>query len=118
MSKWAVQNSAEAIKSWSQSIDGSDRDSLVGGIASTMADSSPSDAATLVASMSPGSQQNDAALSVLLEWGRSDPKAAANWLKLFPSGEFRDKAMLDLTHDSDGTAARFRQGDSAGLAGN
>lgn len=96
-SRWAVQNSGEAIKSLSQSIGGSDRDSLIAGIASTLADSSPSDAATLVASVTPGSQQNDAALTVLLEWGRSDPEAAANWLKLFPSGEFRDKAIQSLT---------------------
>jgi len=96
-SRWAVQNSGEAIKSLSQSIDGSDRDSLIAGIASTLAESSPSDAATLVASITPGRQQNDAALTVLLEWGRSDPEAAANWLKLFPSGEFRDKAIQSLT---------------------
>jgi hypothetical protein len=95
-SRWADQHSGEAIK-LSQSVEGSDRDSLVGGIASTLAESSPSNAATLVASMSPGSQQNDAALTVLLEWGRTDPRAAANWLKLFPSGEFRDKAILNLT---------------------
>jgi hypothetical protein len=96
-SRWAVQNSAEAIKLSSQSSDGSDRDSLLAGISSTLAESSPSDAATLVASMTPGSQQNDAALTVLLEWARSDPQAAANWLKLFPSGEFRDKAILNLS---------------------
>jgi hypothetical protein len=95
-SRWAARNSDEAIKSLSQS-EGSDRDSLVGGIASAMGDSSPAGAATLVASMTPGSQQNDAAITVLLEWGRSDPQAAANWLKLFPPGEFRDKAMLNLT---------------------
>jgi hypothetical protein len=96
-SRWAVQNSAEAIKSLSESINSSDRDSLLAGISSTLAESSPSDAATLVASMTPGSQQNDAALTVLLEWGRTDPLAAANWLKLFPSGEFRDKAILNLS---------------------
>src|SRR5262245_601429 len=70
-SLWADQDAGETIK-LSQSVEGWGRDSLLGGIASTMADSSPSDAATLVASMSPGSQQNDVALTVLLEWARSD----------------------------------------------
>jgi hypothetical protein len=94
---WAAKASGEAIISVSQTPDGANRDSLIAGIASTLAESSPSDAATLVASITPGRQQNDAALTVLLEWGRSDPAAAANWLKLFPSGEFRDKAIQSLT---------------------
>jgi hypothetical protein len=96
-SRWAAKNSSGAIRLVNQSPGGSDRDSLVAGIASTLADSSPSDAATQVASMTPGRQQNDAALTVLFEWGRSDPEAAANWLKLFPLGEFRDQAILSLT---------------------
>jgi hypothetical protein len=50
--------------------------------------------------------------------GSQRSKSRGQLVEAFPSGEFRDKAMLDLTHDSDGTAARFRQGDSAGLAGN
>jgi hypothetical protein len=95
--RWVVQNSGEAIKSVGQLPAGPDRDLLIVGITSSLAESSPSDAATLVASMTPGQQQNDAALTVLLEWGRSDPQAAANWLKLFPTGEFRDKAIHNLT---------------------
>jgi hypothetical protein len=96
-SRWATENSSGALKSVNQLPNGPDRDLLISGITSTLAESSPVDAATLVSSMTPGREQNNAALTVLLEWACSDPQAAANWLRLFPSGEFRDKSILNLS---------------------
>ena len=102
-----VARDAPSARAWAAKLPpGDSRDAFIAGLVSSLAETSPAESAELVASMTPGLRQDDAALTVLLEWGRTDLPAAADWLKLFPSGDFRDKALLNLAansteHDAD-----------------
>jgi len=95
--RWAATNSSAAI-AWADQLPlGNSRDSFLAGISSTIGEMAPGNAAELVASMSPGEKQEEAALTVLLEWGRKDLQAAGEWLGLFSAGDFRHRALLNLT---------------------
>ena len=99
-SRWAANDSMAAATWAAQLPAGKGRDSFVAGLTSVLAENSPAEAAELVASMSPSQQQEDAALTVLLQWRRVDFKAAGDWIKLFPEGDFREKALLNLISNS------------------
>jgi hypothetical protein len=95
--RWAATDPSAAIAWADQLPPGNSRDSVLAGISSTIGETAPTKAAELVASMRPGHQQEAAALTVLLEWGRDDLQAAGDWLGLFPAGDFRHKALLNLS---------------------
>jgi len=95
--RWTEKDSGAAGAWAAQLPAGSSRDAFLAGISSALGESAPEETAALVASMEPGPHQNDAALTVLLEWGRENFASAGDWLKLFPPGDFRQKALLDLS---------------------
>ena len=49
-----------------------------------------------VVQMEPGPMQNEAMLSVLHQWAKSDLAAASDWAGNLPTGVLRDRAMNEL----------------------
>jgi hypothetical protein len=98
--RWTAADPDGAIAWATQLPTGNSRDAFVAGLSSTLGETAPVQAAELVAGMTAGPRQSNAALTVLLEWGRDDLAGAADWLKLFPSGDFRDKGLISLTDNT------------------
>ena len=94
--RWTSADPDAALTWAAQMPSGNSRDAFIAGLSSALGEAAPASAAGLVASMTPGSPQSNAALTVLLEWGRDDLAGAGDWLKLFPSGDFRQKGLLGL----------------------
>ena len=74
-----------------------------------LANSSPEEAARWVAALSPGEEQNQAALAVIDRWIGSDPLAAATWTAQFEEGPLREQSMALVArhwglHDWNATA--------------
>jgi hypothetical protein len=61
--------------------------------ASSLAQSSPEEAARWVAALPPGNEQDQAALAVIGRWTNTDPVAAAAWTAQFADGPLRDEAL-------------------------
>jgi hypothetical protein len=67
---------------------------------------SPSEAATVVAGITPGAVQDEAVIAVLHQWSLRDPVGAAAWIDLFPPGSLRTRAEVELAGISAARAAR------------
>lgn len=61
--------------------------------ASSLAQSSPEEAARWVAALPPGKEQDQAALAVIDRWLGANPVAAAAWTTQFAEGPLREQAM-------------------------
>jgi hypothetical protein len=61
--------------------------------ASSLAQSSPEEAARWVAALPPGKEQDQAALAVIDRWMGTNPVAAAAWTTGFAEGPLRERAM-------------------------
>jgi hypothetical protein len=61
--------------------------------ASSLAQSSPEEAARWVAALPPGKEQDQAALAVINRWMGTNPVAAAAWTTQFAEGSLREQAM-------------------------
>ena len=67
--------------------------------ATSLARSSPVDAAKWVASLPPGEDQNRAAMAVLSQWISTDPVAAAGWTAQFAEGPLREQALWQVARE-------------------
>jgi hypothetical protein len=94
--QWGRQDSAAAIDWGAQLPQDITRDSFLAGISSTLAETSPLKAAQLVASLGDHSLAEETALTVVIEWARQQPEAAADWVKQFPVGHLREQALWNL----------------------
>ncbi len=95
--RWASKDFAEASEWVTGSTTGDMRNSLLAKLALTRAESAPEEAATLVAlSMREGQVQEEAAVSVLHQWLRKDPQAAAGWISTFPDGPLKERARTEI----------------------
>jgi len=84
---WAIQQPA-----------GEQRDQIVSHIAFVQALSDPAAAANLiVAQIPPGPAQDEAAMSVLQQWGMQDYQAASDWVNQFQAGPLRNRALAELS---------------------
>jgi hypothetical protein len=77
--------------------------------ASSLAQSSPEEAARWVAALPPGKEQDQAALAVIDHWMGTNPVAAAVWTTGFMEGPLREQAMSAVArewglHDWNATA--------------
>jgi hypothetical protein len=106
-SQWGAVD-APAARAWAESVsDAVLRDELLATIAVAVAEADGGAAAELVASgVSPGSQQDRAAISVVQRWAVDDPQAVADWVLQFPETDVRDAAVRNLVqvwseHDLD-----------------
>src|SRR5437867_4510232 len=61
--------------------------------ASSLAQSSPEEAARWVAGLPPGKEQDQATLAVIDRWTGTDPAAAAAWTTQFAEGPLREQAV-------------------------
>ena len=95
--QWADQNEPAAMAYALSKPPGEERDRLLSRVALTRSKEDPADAAKLVVEwISPGAVQNEAAMSVLHQWGLRDPKAALAWAQLFPEESLRDRALTEM----------------------
>lgn len=95
--QWAAQD-ADAAMAWALAKPaGEQRDRLLQRIAFVDAESNPQQAARLVAEqMEPGPNQDEAVISVLYQWARSDAGAALAWAEAFQTGDLRDRAIEEV----------------------
>ena len=74
-------------------LPGDERDRLLGRVALVQSKTDPPTAAKLVfEQITPGEVQNEAALSVLQQWGSREPAGAIAWAQTF-GDTLRDRAM-------------------------
>jgi hypothetical protein len=95
--QWAERD-PEAALDWVRTQPGGDwHDRLMARVAFVLSKSDPHSAACRVAGeMEPGPAQTEAILSVLHQWTTVDPRAAADWVRDFPPGGLRDRALGEL----------------------
>jgi hypothetical protein len=98
---WAEQD-IQAASAWATARPpGEQRDCLIHHIAFAESKTDPYQAAQLVVQqISPGTTQNEAAMSVLNQWAQQDAKAAMTWAESFPAGDFRDRAIKEVNNVS------------------
>jgi hypothetical protein len=94
---WASKDLTAATR-WALSRPpGESRDSLLARVAFVMAESSPREAANLLAkNVGPGEAQTEATLSVAHRWGLQDWNAAKQWVDQFPEGPLRDRVQKEM----------------------
>lgn len=96
VSLWAAKDFPRASE-WVASTTGDTRDKLLPKLAIARAEAAPEEAATLVAlSMQEGQSQEEAAMSVLHQWLRKDPQAAAAWIGTFPDGPLKERGQTEI----------------------
>jgi hypothetical protein len=95
--QWAAQD-IQAASAWALAKPaGEQRDRLLQRIAFAESKTDPAEAAQLIAQqMSPGSFQNEAAVTVVYQWAQQDAKAALAWAESFPAGDLRERAITEV----------------------
>jgi hypothetical protein len=103
---WAGKDLAAALDWATQQPAGGQRDQIIARVAFVQAHSAPEAAVNLVIDqMPPGPAQDEAAMSVLNQWGMQDYSAALDWANQFQAGPLRDRALKELAGIAD-----YRQG--------
>lgn len=95
--QWGAKDFTGAV-SWVRELPvGTARDEMLFRLAFVQSQSSPAEAAAMVAKeISPGPQQDEATISIVHQWGQRDLAAASAWVELFPPGDFRERAESEL----------------------
>jgi hypothetical protein len=95
--QWASQDLSAAV-AWANNYPVNDRsDKLFRQIAYAVSEKSPREAAQMVVELiPPGPIQQEAAMSILQQWGSRNLRDAMAWADLFPSGELADRAGREL----------------------
>ena len=106
---WGTRQPGDAI-AWAANLPYETRREVSAAVAMGIAQTSPAMAATWVAEMEPGPDQQAAALDVVAQWANTDPESAANWAVSFPAGAMRENALRDAlavwrSRDADATHA-------------
>lgn len=95
--QWAAKDLTTAEAWINERPDGEEKDKLLSRVAMVLAESSPAKAAQMVVDQIPaGDTQNEAVISVLYQWAKSDLAGARNWVQLFPEGPLRERALNEL----------------------
>ena len=113
--QWAEKD-MQAASDWALGKpEGAQRDRLLQRVAFVKARTDPQEAARLVfEKMSPGPDQNEAAVSVLCQWARRDAGAALAWAESFPPGELRERALEEVVAVASVASARQFSGANPG----
>ena len=95
--RWAEKDFPAALD-WALSSAASEqRDQLIARMAFVQSQTSPIEAATLVAEkISPGEAQTEAAMAVLHQWASRDLAAAEKWVAGFPESDLRARAVAEI----------------------
>jgi len=104
--QWAAKDLQGALD-WSQNYSVNDqREDMLARVAFVEAQTDPAGAARLVVeNISPGTTQDDAAISVLHQWALNDLAGATAWVENFPEGPLKTRAEDTLDHTSYDQAA-------------
>jgi len=103
---WADKDLAAALDWATQQPAGGQRDQIIARMAFVQAHTAPEDAVNLVVDqIPPGPAQDEAAMSVLNQWGMQDYPEALDWVNQFQEGPLRDRALKELAG-----IAQYRQG--------
>jgi hypothetical protein len=95
--QWASMDATAALDWVAQLPAGAGRDRMMARVAFAEAQVSPGDAADLVVKeIPPGPAQDEAAMSVLDQWGSRDFAGASAWADQFPAGPLADRAKREL----------------------
>lgn len=95
--QWAEQDMQATYEWASAKPTGEAKDRLLGRIALVESKHNPEEAARLVAEqISPGTVQDEAAISVIHQWALRDASAAMTWVQSFPESNLRYKAILEV----------------------
>lgn len=95
--QWAARDFDAALAWVRQMESGDQRDELFARLVFVASKSDPTAAARLVIrEMTPGSRQDEAAISVLHQWALRDFPAAAAWAADFPAGELSERARGEI----------------------
>ncbi|HTX22958.1 MAG TPA: hypothetical protein VMD27_14000 [Candidatus Aquilonibacter sp.] len=95
--QWAASDLPSALV-WVHNQPASDqRDQFIQRVAFVLSQTDPSDAAGLVMEqILPGPAQNEAAMTVLHQWGIQNLEAAALWAQTLPAGPLQERAITEL----------------------
>ncbi len=94
--QWAAQDEQAALAYANSRPAGDGRNRLFGRIAFIQSQQNPAEAAQLVAEkISPGTVQDEAAISVVHQWAWSDPNAAMVWAEQLPD-DLRKRAINEV----------------------
>lgn len=95
--QWAARDFDAALAWVRQMESGDQRDELFARLVFVASKSDPAAAAHLViGEITPGSRQEEAAISVLHQWALRDLPAAAAWAAAFPAGELSERARSEI----------------------
>jgi hypothetical protein len=95
--QWSDRNEADARAYALSQPAGDERDRLLSRVALTHSKANPAEAAKLVVDeMAPGEVQNEAVMTVLHQWALRDPSQAQAWVKLFPEGDLKIRAVKEI----------------------
>ena len=95
--QWAASDLPSALV-WVHNQPASDeRDQFYQRVAFVLSQNDPADAAGLVMEqIPPGPAQDEAAMTVLHQWGIQNLRAAALWVQTFPAGPLQERAVNEL----------------------
>ena len=95
--QWSERNEADARAYALSQPAGDERDRLLSRVALTHSKANPAEAAKLaVNEIAPGEVQNEAVMTVLHQWALRDPSQAQAWVKLFPEGDLKMRAVKEI----------------------
>ena len=97
LQQWAASDAAAAFVWASQQPAGLQHDKLIDRVAYMLSQTEPAQAASLVMEqMPPGPAQDEAAMTVLHQWGEKNLAAAAAWAQTLPAGPLQARATQEL----------------------
>lgn len=96
--QWAARDYGAALRWTEAQPSGSPRDEMFLRLAMARCASSPEEAAGMVSErIAPGSIQEEAAITIISRWAATDPEAAREWANTFDPGDFRERALNEIT---------------------
>jgi hypothetical protein len=95
--QWAAVAPADSAL-WANEVpDTALRERLLSNIATVWGDTDPFSAAQLaVQALTPGRAQDDAVVGIVQRWAQVDPRAASEWVLLFPEGPLAETAAENI----------------------
>jgi hypothetical protein len=95
--QWATTDFQSAFDWVNNQAASEERNDLTTRIAYVLSQTQPAEAAGLVMDqIPPGSTQDEAVMTVLNQWGNQNLIAATDWVKQFPDGPLRERAVREL----------------------
>jgi len=99
--QWATEDLSAACDWVTRLPTGPLRDRLMLHVALVWSKNDPAEAARLVLNQIPaGDNQNEAVISVVYQWALQDKEDAKAWVRLFPEGALRQRALNEILNSA------------------